>query len=228
MARGLRRTRLVALAAVVGLGLDRLRRRRHQGDHRRQRAAATAGTCGSRSTRGPATSPTPTSSGYVAKEKLGCNVTYPEVKEEVGWQGMADGSIDTIVENWGHPDLVKKYIDEQGSVEDAGLTGNDGIIGWYVPPWMAEKYPDITDWKNLNKYADTVQDLRVRRQGPAARRRPVLRHQRRGAGQEPRPRLQGRRRRQRGGADPELPVGRGEQDAAAGLLLRAAVVLRRR
>ena len=51
--------------------------------------------------------------GHVAKEKLGCNVTYPEVKEEVGWQGMADGSIDTIVENWGHPDLVKKYIDEQ-------------------------------------------------------------------------------------------------------------------
>ena len=28
------------------------------------------------------------------------------------------------------------------------------MIGWYVPPWMAKKYPDITDWKNLNKYAD--------------------------------------------------------------------------
>jgi glycine betaine/proline transport system substrate-binding protein len=58
------------------------------------------------------------------------------------------------VENWGHPDLVKKYIKDQGTVVDAGLTGNDGIIGWYVPPWMAEKYPDITDWKNLNKYSD--------------------------------------------------------------------------
>jgi glycine betaine/proline transport system substrate-binding protein len=92
--------------------------------------------------------------GQVAKEKLGCNVTYPDVKEEVGWQGMADGSIDTIVENWGHPDLVKKYIDDAGTVEDAGLTGNDGINGWYVPPWMAEKYPDITNWENLNKYAD--------------------------------------------------------------------------
>ena len=92
--------------------------------------------------------------GQVAAEKLGCNVTYSDVKEEVGWQGMADGSLDTIVENWGHPDLVKKYIDEAGTVEDAGLTGNDGIIGWYVPPWMAEKYPDITNWENLNKYAD--------------------------------------------------------------------------
>jgi glycine betaine/proline transport system substrate-binding protein len=92
--------------------------------------------------------------GYVAESKLGCKVAYQDVKEEVGWQGMAKGSIDTIVENWGHPDLVKKYIDEQKTVEDAGLTGSDGIIGWYVPPWMAKKYPDITDWKNLNKYAD--------------------------------------------------------------------------
>jgi glycine betaine/proline transport system substrate-binding protein len=92
--------------------------------------------------------------GHVAQTELGCTVTYPDVKEEVGWQGMADGSIDTIVENWGHDDLIKKYIDQQGTVQDAGLTGNDGIIGWYVPPWMAEEYPDILDWKNLNKYAD--------------------------------------------------------------------------
>jgi glycine betaine/proline transport system substrate-binding protein len=91
--------------------------------------------------------------GYVAKTKLGCKVAYQDVKEEVGWQGMASGSIDTIVENWGHADLVKKYIDQQKTVQDAGLTGSDGIIGWYVPPWMAKKYPDITNWKNLNKYA---------------------------------------------------------------------------
>ena len=91
--------------------------------------------------------------GVIAQTKLGCNVSYQDVKEEVGWQGMANGTIDTILENWGHPDLVKKYIDQQGTVKDAGLTGSDGIIGWYVPPWMAKKYPDITNWKNLNKYA---------------------------------------------------------------------------
>ena len=91
--------------------------------------------------------------GYVAQTKLGCKVAYQDVKEEVGWQGMSNGSIDTIVENWGHPDLKKKYIDEQKTVVEAGPTGSEGIIGWYVPPWMAQKYPDITDWKNLNKYA---------------------------------------------------------------------------
>jgi len=67
---------------------------------------------------------------------------------------MANGTIDTVVENWGHTDLVKKYITEGKTVQDAGPTGNDGIIGWYVPPWMAQKYPDILDSANLNKYAD--------------------------------------------------------------------------
>ena len=32
--------------------------------------------------------------------------------------------------------------------------GVNGTIGWYVPGWMAKEHPDITDWNNLNKYAD--------------------------------------------------------------------------
>ncbi len=133
--------------------------------------------------------------GYVAKSKLGCEVDYKNVKEEVAWQGMGNGEIDVVIENWGHPDLVKKYITDQKTAQDAGLNGNIGIIGWYVPPWMAKKYPDITDWNNLNKYADMFKTTESGGQGPAAGRRPVVRHQRRGAGQEPEPELQGRRTR---------------------------------
>ncbi len=91
--------------------------------------------------------------GEVAKTKLGCDVTYKDVKEEIAWQGMGSGEIDVVIENWGHDDLVKKYIEEQKTAQDAGSTGNIGIIGWYVPPWMAAEYPDITDYNNLNKYA---------------------------------------------------------------------------
>ena len=155
MARGLRRIRLVALASVVGLGLAAC-----GGGDIEDTATSGNGDCGElRIAVNPWTGYVSNAHviGYVAQTKLGCTVTYPEVKEEVGWQGMSDGSIDTIVENWGHPDLVKKYIKGQGTVVDAGLTGNDGIIGWYIPPWMAEKYPDITDWKNLNKYSDMFQ-----------------------------------------------------------------------
>ncbi|GGO14947.1 glycine/betaine-binding protein [Microbispora rosea subsp. aerata] len=91
---------------------------------------------------------------YVAEKNLGCTVVKKDLKEEVAWQGFGTGEVDAIVENWGHDDLKKKYIDEQKTAVSAGVTGNKGVIGWFVPPWMAEKYPDITDWKNLNKYAD--------------------------------------------------------------------------
>jgi glycine betaine/proline transport system substrate-binding protein len=95
--------------------------------------------------------------GYLAKTKLGCQVNYKDLDEQVSWKGFGNGSVDVVIENWGHPELQKKYMTDQGgdgTAVDAGLTGNDGVIGWYVPPWMADKYPDITDWNNLNKYAD--------------------------------------------------------------------------
>jgi glycine betaine/proline transport system substrate-binding protein len=90
----------------------------------------------------------------VAKTELGCSVELKNLKEEVSWQGFATGEVDAVVENWAHDDLKQKYIIDQKVAVEAGATGNIGVIGWWVPPWMAEKYPDITDWQNLNKYAD--------------------------------------------------------------------------
>ena len=92
--------------------------------------------------------------GNVLEHKLGCTVNYVKLAEQPSWAGMANGTVDTILENWGHPDLAQKYINQQHVVVDAGQIGNKGIIGWFVPPWMAQKYPDITNWKNLNKYAN--------------------------------------------------------------------------
>ncbi len=91
---------------------------------------------------------------HVAQKKLGCTVTQTALKEEIAWQGFGSGAVDVVIENWGHDDLTAKYITDQKVAEKAGPTGNIGQIGWYVPPWMAAKYPDITDWNNLNKYAD--------------------------------------------------------------------------
>ncbi|MFJ9542795.1 ABC transporter substrate-binding protein [Streptomyces sp. NPDC101225] len=91
--------------------------------------------------------------GYVAEHEMGCKVVKKDLKAEIGWQGFETGEVDAILENWGHGDLKKKYIDQQKSAVDLGATGNKGIIGWYIPPWIAKKYPDIVNWKNLNKYA---------------------------------------------------------------------------
>ncbi|MGW2047137.1 ABC transporter substrate-binding protein [Streptomyces sp. NPDC001858] len=90
---------------------------------------------------------------YVAENDLGCKVTKKDLKEEIAWQGFGTGEVDAVLENWGHDDLKKKYIEGQKTAVAAGSTGNKGIIGWYVPPWLAKAHPDITDWKNLDKYA---------------------------------------------------------------------------
>jgi glycine betaine/proline transport system substrate-binding protein len=70
--------------------------------------------------------------------------------------------VDVILENWGHDDLKKRYIDDRKVAVEQGLTGNKGIIGWYVPPWMAKEHKDITNYKNLNKYAE---DFRTDKSG---------------------------------------------------------------
>ncbi|MCX5264565.1 ABC transporter substrate-binding protein [Streptomyces sp. NBC_00199] len=90
---------------------------------------------------------------YVAENDLHCKVTKKDLKEEIAWQGFGTGEVDAVLENWGHDDLKKKYITQQKTAVEAGSTGNKGIIGWYVPPWLAKAHPDITDWNNLNKYA---------------------------------------------------------------------------
>ena len=92
--------------------------------------------------------------GYLLKNKLGYTVEEKNLKEEISWQGFESGDVDVVLENWGHDDLKKTYIEEKGVAVEVGPTGNKGIIGWYVPPWLAEDHPDILDYKNLNKYAD--------------------------------------------------------------------------
>jgi glycine betaine/proline transport system substrate-binding protein len=93
--------------------------------------------------------------GHLAEEELGCDVTYKDLKEDVSWQGFGTGEVDVVIEDWGHPDLEKKFFAEEGdgTAEDFGPQGNVGIIGWFVPPWLAEENPDILDWENLNDYA---------------------------------------------------------------------------
>jgi glycine betaine/proline transport system substrate-binding protein len=92
--------------------------------------------------------------GYLLENQLNYKVEFKNLTEQVSWEGFQSGDVDAVVENWGHDDLVKTYITEKKVAEDAGQTGIKGVIGWFVPPWMAAQYPDISDWNNLNKYAD--------------------------------------------------------------------------
>ncbi|WP_346433750.1 ABC transporter substrate-binding protein [Nonomuraea composti] len=90
---------------------------------------------------------------YLLEHELGYKVNKRTAKEDQSWKDFETGKVDVIVESWGHNDWKKEYIEEKKVALSAGLTGNKGVIGWYVPEWMAKKYPDITDYRNLNKYA---------------------------------------------------------------------------
>jgi glycine betaine/proline transport system substrate-binding protein len=87
-------------------------------------------------------------------QQQGYKVTTNTLGEEIAWQGFDTGEVDVILENWGHPDLEKTYITDKKVAQNAGINGITGLIHWYIPPWLATANPDITDWNNLNKYAD--------------------------------------------------------------------------
>ncbi len=168
--------------------------------------------------------------GAVAEQELGCKVNYKDLKEDVSWQGFGTGEVDVVIEDWGHPDLEKKFFAEEGdgSATDVGLPRQRSAssAGTCRRGWPRSTRTSSTA-RTSTSTPTGLRDLGVRRQGPVPRRRPVLRAVRRGDRQQPRPGLPGRLLRQRGRQHLGVPEGGGEQGVPDRLLLRAAVALRR-
>jgi glycine betaine/proline transport system substrate-binding protein len=95
---------------------------------------------------------------YLLTTQLGCTVVKKNIDEQTSWQGFPTGEVDVILENWGHEDLAAKYITADKVAQDAGQTGNEGVIGWYVPKFFVDANPTIlnakTDPTILNSFAD--------------------------------------------------------------------------
>ena len=86
-------------------------------------------------------------------EELGCTINQVKLDEAgVTYDAIEAGSADVIVEDWGGG-RWQEWVD-RGQVIEVGPNGNVGKIGMFVPAWMAEEYPDITDAANLNNYAE--------------------------------------------------------------------------
>jgi len=83
--------------------------------------------------------------GGVAEQELGCTVSYIDLKEGgPSYQALKSGDGDVILEEWSHAEELQAGIDD-GSVVDLGSPGNVGIIGWYVPGWLAEEHPEVEE-----------------------------------------------------------------------------------
>ncbi|MFH0242720.1 ABC transporter substrate-binding protein [Streptomyces sp. HK10] len=94
---------------------------------------------------------------HILEEELGVKAKLQQMDEPVAWDALDSGKVDAILEDWGGvPKKEKRYIEERKTVVEAGDLGVTGHIGWFVPKYFADENPDVTDWKNLNKYADEL------------------------------------------------------------------------
>jgi glycine betaine/proline transport system substrate-binding protein len=90
---------------------------------------------------------------YILEHKLGYRVDTVQVDEVPAWDALSQGRVDAILEDWGHPDQEKRYVEDKKTIAPGGDLGVTGHIGWYVPTYLVKQHPDITNWRNLNKYA---------------------------------------------------------------------------
>ncbi|OQD52582.1 glycine/betaine ABC transporter substrate-binding protein [Streptomyces phaeoluteigriseus] len=90
---------------------------------------------------------------YLLEHELGYRVDTVQVDEVPAWDALSQGRVDALLEDWGHPDQEQRYVVDKKTIARGGDLGVTGHIGWYVPTYFAKAHPDVTDWKNLNKYA---------------------------------------------------------------------------
>ncbi|WP_171164240.1 ABC transporter substrate-binding protein [Streptomyces sp. I05A-00742] len=102
---------------------------------------------------------------YLLEHELGYRVDTVQVDEVPAWDALSQGRVDAIMEDWGHPEQEQRYVRDKKTVTDGGDLGVTGHIGWWVPKYFADAHPDVTDWRNLNKYAAQLRTPESRGKG---------------------------------------------------------------
>jgi glycine betaine/proline transport system substrate-binding protein len=86
----------------------------------------------------------------VMEAELGIDVDITEIDENAQWTGLDSGELSAVLEVWpsGHEENYQTYI-EEGNVEDLGELGALGQIGWWLPDYVLEEYPEMESWEGL-------------------------------------------------------------------------------
>jgi len=89
------------------------------------------------------------------EQELGYAVELVEIDEFAQFPALSAGDLDATLEVWpsGHQEDIATYIDGDGSVVNGGELGVVGKIGWYVPTYVVEEYPEIATLEGLNANA---------------------------------------------------------------------------
>ncbi|MER5890989.1 ABC transporter substrate-binding protein [Streptomyces sp. NPDC001941] len=91
---------------------------------------------------------------YLLEHELGYRVDTVQVDEVPAWDALSQGRVDAMLEDWGHPEQEQRYVKDKKTIVPGGDLGVTGHIGWFVPKYFADAHPDVTDWRNLDKYAE--------------------------------------------------------------------------
>jgi glycine betaine/proline transport system substrate-binding protein len=85
------------------------------------------------------------------EEQLGYPVEVTTLDENAQWTALASGDLHASLEVWpsGHAENVAEYIDGQKVVENGGLLGPVGVIGWFTPKYMIDQHPEFATWKGF-------------------------------------------------------------------------------
>ncbi len=85
------------------------------------------------------------------ENELGYSVEEVPLAEQAQWAALAEGDLHASLEVWpsGHIANVAEYIEKQKLVEDGGLLGPVGRIGWYMPTYLLTEHPDLATAEGL-------------------------------------------------------------------------------
>lgn len=85
------------------------------------------------------------------ENELGYPVEIISLDENAQWAALASGDAHASLEVWpsGHAANVAEFIDEAGTVENGGLLGPVGRIGWYMPSYMLAQDPSLATWEGF-------------------------------------------------------------------------------
>ena len=85
------------------------------------------------------------------KSQLGYDVEIIALDEQAQWDAIAGGDADASLEVWpsGHGERIAQYIDEQKVVENGGLLGVVGQIGWYTPKYAVDANSALATWEGF-------------------------------------------------------------------------------
>jgi glycine betaine/proline transport system substrate-binding protein len=85
------------------------------------------------------------------ENELGYPVEIISLDENSQWAALASGDAHASLEVWpsGHAANVAEFIDGAGTVENGGLLGPVGRIGWYMPSYVLAQDPSLATWEGF-------------------------------------------------------------------------------